>query len=231
VKAQLRRRLEMAVRVRDFLRAHPTDGVPEQAALTRLEALVQRAEVLVGQQRAGVVASRAATEHRAKVRRALQSKLLRYLTAVGQVAAKENAELGAQFRLPRTRGANLAFLTVARGMLERATTEKALLVGRGMSEQLLGDLAAAITEFEQTLEATSAGRRDHVGASADLKAVCSEISEQVRLLDGLVRYRFGDNKELMGAWVSARGVFGPPKAHTEPTSDTGGGTPGAVKAA
>ena len=167
----------MAVRVRDFLRAHPTDGVPEQAALTRLEALVQRAEVLVGQQRAGVVASRAATEHRAKVRRALQSKLLRYLTAVGQVAAKENAELGAQFRLPRTRGANLAFLTVARGMLERATTEKALLVGRGMSEQLLGDLAAAITEFEQTLEATSAGRRDHVGASADLKAVCSEISE------------------------------------------------------
>ena len=69
----------MAVRVRDFLRAHPTDGVPEQAALARLDELVQRAEVLVGQQRAGVVASRSATEHRAKVRQALQSKLLRYL--------------------------------------------------------------------------------------------------------------------------------------------------------
>jgi len=35
-------------------------------------------------------------------------------------------------------------------------------------------------------------------------AVCSEISQQVRLLDGLVRYRFGDNAELMGAWASAR---------------------------
>jgi hypothetical protein len=46
-------------------------------------------------------------------------------------------------------------------------------------------------------------------ASADLKAVFSEISEQVRLLDGLVRYRFGDNEELMGAWASARSVFGP----------------------
>jgi hypothetical protein len=31
--AQLRRRLEMAVRVRDFLRAHRTDGVAEGAAL------------------------------------------------------------------------------------------------------------------------------------------------------------------------------------------------------
>jgi hypothetical protein len=203
----------MAVRVRDFLRAHRTDGVPEQAALARLEELVQRAEVLVGQQRAGVVASRASTEHRAKVRRALQSKLLRYLTAVGRVAARENADLGAQFRLPRTRGANLAFVAVARGMLEKATAQKELLVGRGMSEQLLDDLARGITEFEQTLEATRTGRRDHVGASADLKGVFSEISEQVRLLDGLVRYRFGDNGELMGAWSSARSVFGPPKAH------------------
>ena len=33
MKAVLRRRLEMATRVRDFLRAHRTDGVPEQAAL------------------------------------------------------------------------------------------------------------------------------------------------------------------------------------------------------
>jgi hypothetical protein len=208
----------MAVRVRDFLRAHRTEGVPEQAALARLEELVQRAEALMGQQRAGVVAARAATEHRAKVRGALQSKLLRYLTAVGRVAAREDSELGAQFRLPRTRGANLAFLAVAHGMLEKATAQKDLLVGRGMSEKLLDDLAAAITEFEQTLEATRAGRRDHVGASADLKAVFSEISEQVRLLDGLVRYRFGDNGELMGAWASARSVFGPPRSHLQVSS-------------
>ena len=54
-----------------------------------------------------------------------------------------------------------------------------------------------------------AERRDHVGASADLQAVTAEITEQVRLLDGLVRYRFGDNAELMGAWASARNVLGP----------------------
>jgi hypothetical protein len=69
--------------------------------------------------------------------------------------------------------------------------------------------SAAPTAFEQTLEASRAGRRDYVGASADLQAVAAEIAEQVRWLDGLVRYRFGDNAELMGAWASARNVLGP----------------------
>jgi hypothetical protein len=81
-----------------------------------------------------------------------------------------------------------------------------------MSETLVEDLEAALTEFEHTLEASRTGRREHVGASADLRAVAAQITDQVRLLDGLVRYRFGDNAELMGAWASARNVLGPFKS-------------------
>jgi hypothetical protein len=40
-----------------------------------------------------------------------------------------------------------------------------------MSETLLTDIEATIKSFEHTLEATRTGRRDHVGASADLRAV------------------------------------------------------------
>src|SRR2546422_40274 len=40
------------------------------------------------------------------------------------------------------------------------------------------------------------------GARADLRAVMAEISEQVKVLDGVVRYRFGDNAELMGGPAS-----------------------------
>jgi hypothetical protein len=76
-------------------------------------------------------------------------------------------------------------------------------------------------EFEKTLEATRAGRRDHVGASSDLSAVATEIAEQVRLLDGLVRYRFGDNAELLGAWRSARNVLGPFRSRSEPDAGEG----------
>jgi hypothetical protein len=229
MNAVLRRRFEMAARVRDFLRAHRTEGA-EATAQTRLEELLTRAEALAAQQRAGVVATRASTGKRAEVRRALQSKLLRYLAAVGAVAAKQNAELAAEFRLPETRATNLAFLTLARGMLEKATAQKDLLVSRGMSETLLTDLAAGVAEFEKTLEATRAGRREHVGASADLWAVASEIAQQVRLLDGLVRYRFGDNTELMGAWASARNVVGPFRSKAEPGVEGGEG-PGVVKPA
>jgi len=120
-------------------------------------------------------------------------------------------------------------------MLEKATAQKDLLVSRGLSAQLVDDLTATLTKFEQTLEATRAGRRDHVGASADLESVLSEITEQVRLLDGLVRYRFSDNAELMGAWASARNVLGPFKTRTEPPADEGqapeGTGPVAVKPA
>ncbi len=216
MNASLRRRLERAVRVRDFIRAHRTDGAGEATALTRLEELIQRADVLSAQQRAGVVATRAATLQRAELRHLLQSKLLMYLAAVGAVAAKGNTELAPQFHLPPQGTNNQAFVTAVRGMLQQATAQKDLLVSRGMSPQLVDDLTAALAKFEQTLEATRAGRRDHVGASADLKSVHTEITEQVRLLDGLVRYRFSDNAELMGAWASVRDVLGPFRSKSEP---------------
>ena len=165
MNAVLRRRLERAARVRDFIRAHRTDGAGEGTALARLEELLQRAEALAAQQRAGVVATRSATMQRRELRHTLQTKLLKYLAAVGAVAAKGNTELAPQFRLPPSGASHQGFLTAARGMLEKASAQKELLVSRGMSGTLVDDLAAALAQFEKTLEATRAGRRDHVGAS------------------------------------------------------------------
>ena len=108
MQADLRRRLEMAVRVREFFRTHQSDGATQTGAVALLEQLVERAELLASQQRAGVITARGAVEHRTEVRRALQSKLLRYLSAVGAAAARENTELAAQFRLPKPRGPNRA---------------------------------------------------------------------------------------------------------------------------
>jgi hypothetical protein len=41
-------------------------------------------------------------------------------------------------------------------------------------------------------------QREPFEASADLETVGAEIAERVRMLDGLVLHRFGDNAELMG---------------------------------
>ena len=216
MNAQLRRRLEMAERVRDFLRAHKTDAVGEGLGLAKLEELIQRGEALGAQQRAGVAATRAATEQRRKLRRALQSKLLLYLRAVGAVAAKENPQLADQFQLAPGNASHKALLEAARGMLGKATEHKDVLLDRGLSPALLDALTGVVGEFEKTLESSREGRRGHVGASADLKTVAAEIKEQIRVLDGLVRFRFGDDSELMGAWRSARNVLGPFKTKNEP---------------
>ncbi len=216
MNAQLRRRLEMAGRVREFLRAHKTDGVGEGLGLAKLEELIARAEVLDAQQRAGLVVSRSSSKQRRELRHALQTKLLLYLRALGALVETENGELAVQFQFPPSNSSHQALVTAARGMLEKATAQKDVLLARGMPPALLEDLAAALGELEKTIEATRSGRRDHVGASADLNAVAAEIKKQVRALDGMVRYRFGDNAELMGAWRSARNVLGPFKPKGEP---------------
>jgi hypothetical protein len=218
----------MAERVRDFLRAHETEGVGQLLGLVKLEELVQRAQVLAAQQRVGVAITRQATKQREAVRRALQSKLLRYLRVVGKVAAKQNGELANQFPLPPGNTSQQALLTAARATLENATAQKDLFVTLGMSQQVLEDLASAVAEFDKTLEATREGRREHVGASADLEAVCAAIAEQVQLLDGVVQYRFGDDAELMGAWHSARNVLGPFKPKEQTPGEGGSQTPKAA---
>ena len=221
MNAVVRRRLEMAARVRDFLRTHKTDGVGEGLGLAKLEELIARAEGLAAQQRGGQVARKAATMQRAEIRELLQTKLLRFLVAVGAVAARGNVEFAAHFRRP-TKASHQAFLTAARGMLEKATAQKDVLIGEGMSGTLLDDLTLKLAEFEKTLEASRAGRREHVEASADLEAVATEIAERVRMLDGLVRYRFGDNPALMEGWASARDVLGPFRSKAQQEPEAGG---------
>ena len=231
MNAQLRRRLEMAARARDFLRAHQMEGVGQDLGLTKLEQLLEYAENLATQQRVGVAVERSAVKQRQELRRALQPRILGYLSAVGAVVGTQNAELAEQFRMPPPNTTHQGLLTMSRAILERATAQKELLVKLGMSEQVLDELTAALGQYEDTLQATSAGRREHVGARADLKVVAADISKQLRLLDKVVRYRFGDNAERMGAWESARNVAEPGPLNTTSAPQSGAGGSATPKAA
>jgi len=107
---------------------------------------------------------------------------------------QQDPELAARFRMPAGHPSHQGLVNLARAMLEQATANKDLLVSSGMSATLLDDLSSALAELEKTLEESRAGRVDHVGASAEMKSVAQDISAQVRLLHGLVRYRFRNTR-------------------------------------
>src|SRR5439155_9274967 len=91
-------------------------------------------------------------------------------------------------------------------MLEQGQAGRELLAKHGLAATLLDDLAAAVEQFDASVAETNEGRRDHVGARAELDAVSDEGMQLVELLDGLKRYRLGGDAELRAARESARKV-------------------------
>lgn len=202
------RRMDMGERVRGFVRAHPTVTLEESVALHHLEQLLDRGTEQAVRQRQEILAERGATLALWKLRRLIQGTLVRYLASVGTVAAREKTELGMEFRRLNKAMTHLDFVSAVRGILARATAEQEVLIRAGLSPALVDDLGVALRDLEAALESSRAARQGHVGASAVLREIGKLVVEQVRVLDGLVRYRYGGEPELMGAWASARTVFG-----------------------
>ena len=207
----VRKRLEMAVRVRDFSRAHPSADANYAPVLARLEDRIARMEALAKQQQGGYLATRSSVVRRRELRRRLHHELLRHLVTVAEVAVTEDPLLAEKFRLPPGNGTNEAFRTLARQMLEQGQAQREVLAKHGLADRLLEDLAAAVDQFDASVAETNEGRRGHVGARAELDAVSDEVMQLVDMLDGLNRYRFGREAELLAAWESARHVVVGPR--------------------
>ena len=218
----VRRRLEMAARVRDFSRAHPSTDANYAPVLARLEDRVTRMETLAKQQQVGYLVTRSAAARRQGLRRRLHHELLRHLVTVAEVAAKEDPALTEKFRLPLTNSTNEAFRTFARQMLEQGQARRDVLAKHGLADKLLDDLSAAVDQFDASVAESNEGRRGHVGARAELDAVSDEVMQLVDMLDGLNRYRFGGDAEMLAAWQSARHVVVGPRSEEKEQSSPAG---------
>lgn len=227
----VRRRLEMAVRARDFNRAHPSTDANFALVLERLGGHIVRLEELAEQQQAGFQSSRASVARRKETRRRIHHELLRHLATVAQSSGVEQPGQEERFQLPPTNAPNEAFRTLARQMLERGQAQKELLSRHGLADKLLEDLAAAVNEFDASVAESNEGRRDHVGARAEMEAVSVEVLELVQVLDGLNRYRFSGSAELRAAWESAKNVVSGPQSLGEKGPEHPPATPGEVKPA
>lgn len=209
------RRLQMAVCVRDFSRAHPSADASYAAVLDRLERAIARMEAMATQQVGGYLAKRSSTLRRQDLRRRLHGGMLRHLVTIAEDAASENPALREMFKLPRANARNTAFQTFARKMLEQGQAQRELLAKHGLADRLLDDLGAAVNEFDASVAETNGGRQNHVLARAEMDALGDEVMRLVGMLDGLNRYRFERDRQLLVAWESARHVVTGPQAGTE----------------
>jgi hypothetical protein len=220
MKTAVRSKLVMARSARDFCRANPAADPSYAAILAQFEDRLGRAEQLAKAQIGGLVAEHSSTVQRQQLRRAVHDQL-RHLSLVAAVAAKKEPELVKHFRLPEVRAGSHAYRTAARAALDEALARRDLLIEHGMATTLLDDLSAALTRYDAAVDEAQAGRRMHVGAVAELSAVAAELIDLVRLFDGLNRYRFRDNAELLAAWASAKNVAGPSRGSPEAGTTNG----------
>jgi len=204
----IRRRLDTAIRVRDFSEAYPEESAGYATVLGRLQSNILRAEALATQQRSGTIAVRASASRRRVLRGVLHQHLLRPLARVAASAATEEPELEKKFALPRSNANHQTFRTAARAMAAEAQAQKDRFMRHGMTEPMLNDLLQGLDQYDEAIDQANTGRRDHIGARAELVAVMRDTMQLVLLLDGLNLYRFRDDAEKLAAWEGAKHVPG-----------------------
>jgi hypothetical protein len=221
MRREVRRKLDMAAGARDFCRLHPTTAEGQTAILARVEELLRTADSLAVAERAGRLEELSAANRRRELRRSAKFALLRPLVRVGELAGKENPGLAGKFHLRSPDATHRSFLASTRQMLAVAEANKDLLVRLGLSESLLPELAEAVSQFEEAMTSGRNGRSGHVAARTQLSAVTDELVEKVELLNGLNRYRFQKDPDLLAAWEAVR-IIGP-RVRPEPAGPTEGG--------
>jgi hypothetical protein len=222
MKASVRRTIEMSKRVLSFSLDHPDPSPGYSAALERLQKAVAEADLLADRQEEGFKARRAATGLKQTLRRRIRRNLLLHVCRVGEAAASEVPELGAKFQLAREAIPYLAFRTAARGILAEAQSRRELMVRHGMLDASVENLVKSLSQFEQAIEQGDTARRAHVGASAELDALADELTQISRLMDGINRARFENDREALAQWQSASNVIGPPRSGGKTDGGKGG---------
>src|SRR5687768_3899044 len=231
MRGEIRRKIEMASRVRELCRANPSTEEGYESAVTRLEERLARADALGIQQRTGTGDARAASARRRQTRFQIEFALLNPLVKVGRSAARANPELIGKFQLSHHHATHKAFLIGARTMLGEATTAKEVLLKQG--------LAAAPRRPGQGARPVRGGGQRHQPeppglhrARVELGEVAANLSELVQVLDAFNRYRFQADPEQLAVWNAARSVVGhTPRSRTPAPPPSPGPTDGSTRAA
>ncbi len=205
----LRLLVVMWTRLADFLRAFPLGDEPADQVVARFREKLARVQFLMDQHEEGKVLRQAETRRHKALRQRIVQFPLRHVAAVASSLGLEHASIGDVLTQSVRQMPAPLFMSTVRTIAATAREHHDLLRANGMSEGTVEELDALAAEYDQAVSDANAGRRAHTGARAELRLLSKELKQLVRQLDGIVVYRFRDNPDRLGAWVSARNVAWP----------------------
>lgn len=196
-------RYDMFIRVVQFLQDNaadfPTGVVAAQLAV--LTAVVDRLQILLGDQAAGLGDAKFEFNDKDTARENLREMLSEIArTAASMVYQFPGIDL--KFRMPR--GNNDAdLLGKARAFLTEAAPHRGDFENYGMDTNFLTDLQTLIDAFEASLGETGTAIDSHVEATAEIGAETRKGMIAVRTIDAPVKNKYRTDVGKLAAWLSA----------------------------
>ncbi len=151
---------------------------------------------------------------------------LPHVARVGAIAAQEQPELEPGLRIRSDTKSIRGFRTAVSTITATAQANRELLLKHGLAQSVLDDLVTMVDRFEQAVLHGVEARRQHVGATADLKILADKIVQVVKVMDGFQRLRFARDPERLAAWESSSTVFAGRSSSEKAQDVPASGTPG-----
>lgn len=225
MQSRSRRRIDMGESASQQAHSSPTDDSSFNAALARLDALLQRVKAAAARQLEGITRVRAASAAARSLQAAMRRTHLPHISRVVELAAEEKPELAPAVRQTRESRTVRGFRTTAGAFVALAQANLELLVKYGLALPVLNDLIALLDRYDQAITLKLEARQQHVGATAELRSVADEIVQVVQVMDGFQRLRFAQDPDRLAAWESASSVPADRHSATPADDSAEGGTP------
>ncbi len=227
MRREVRGTIEMALRVREFSRAHPLTDPVAAAVEGRFEERLTQAEAFIVRQGTSRDAAKAATARKNVLKTMPLIPLLRHLSSVADAASAERPDLAGKFKAPSIEQSARAFRAKVQGLKELATEHHEVLEAHGMPPSMLADLDTSVALYDEVAETSRVAVRERIAAREQLEVLRAGLMESVKLLGGLYRYQFRADPEKLAEWTSVSNlvVRVPGKAAAPPAE---GGTASAA---
>lgn len=206
MRAELRRQLSTAVRVRDFAAAHPIADNGFATILKRLTDATAQADMVAIAGGDGIVGEHAARSRRRGLKQVIRRTQLRRLVDIATMAAQTHPELKGEFVMPPVGTPSKSFLVAARALLAGAVANQELFVSLGLGDTFIAELTKDTDQMEAETTAAHADRDGHILSGGSLKNLARECRRDTVLLGTYYRAAYPSGSEILVGWTAASRV-------------------------